>query len=117
MKPTLVVMAAGMASRYGGLQQTEPVGSSGELIIEYSIFGALRAGFGKVVLVIRRDIEKAFRAVIGDALADRIIIDYAWQELDRLPGVLSPCSRLKTMGHGTGRTRLRIGRWRAVRDC
>jgi hypothetical protein len=101
MNPTLLVMAAGAASRYGGLKQTEPVGPAGETIVDYSIFDALRAGFGKVVFVIRRDIEPAFRTAIGDAVADRVEVHYAWQELDILPpGFLLPAERVKPWGTG-----------------
>ena len=63
--PTLLVLAAGMGSRYGGLKQIEPVGPSGEAIIDYSVFDAIRAGFGKLVFVIRKDIEPAFREFVG----------------------------------------------------
>ena len=66
--PTLLVLAAGMGSRYGGLKQIDPVGPAGETIIDYSIFDALRAGFGKLVFVIRKDIEEAFREIVGRAL-------------------------------------------------
>ena len=65
MKPTLVVLAAGMGSRYGGLKQVDPVGPSGEAILDYSVFDAIRGGFGKVVFIIRKDIEEAFRKQIG----------------------------------------------------
>ena len=64
-KPTLLVMAAGMGSRYGGLKQIDPVGPSGETLMDYSIFDAIRAGFAKVVYVIRKDIEAAFKETIG----------------------------------------------------
>jgi NDP-sugar pyrophosphorylase family protein len=80
MNPTLVVMAAGMASRYGGLKQVEAVGPAGETIIDYSIFDARRAGFGKVVFVIRREIEDVFKRTIGDRFASRIDVAYAFQE-------------------------------------
>ena len=63
--PTLLVLAAGMGGRYGGLKQIEPVGPSGEAIIDYSVFDALRAGFGKLVFVIRKDIEQAFKEFVG----------------------------------------------------
>ena len=65
MKPTLLILAAGMGSRYGGLKQLDPVGPNGETIIDYSIFDAVRAGFGRLVFVIRRDIQAAFREIIG----------------------------------------------------
>ena len=94
-------MAAGAASRYGGLKQTEPVGPSGETIIDYSIFDALRARFGRVVFVIRREIEAAFKEAIGDAVAGRVDVQYAWQELTALPpGFSLPASRVKPWGTG-----------------
>ena len=68
-KPVLVVMAAGMGSRYGGLKQLDPVGNNGQLIIDYSIYDARRAGFETVVFVIKRELEDAFKAAIGDRLA------------------------------------------------
>jgi hypothetical protein len=99
MKPTLVVMAAGMGSRYGGLKQIDPMGPSGETILDYSVFDALRAGFGKVVFIIRPDFEEAFRAGVGAKFADRITVDYAFQTLDRLPAGFSvPEGREKPWG-------------------
>jgi UTP-glucose-1-phosphate uridylyltransferase len=76
----LVILAAGMGSRFGGLKQVQPVGPAGELIIEYSVFDALRAGFGRLVLVIRRDIEADFRATIGRRLEARLEVEYVHQE-------------------------------------
>ena len=70
--PTLIIMAAGIGSRYGGLKQVDPIGPNGEIIIDYSIFDALRAGFGKVVFVIRKDIEEAFREKIGSKIDQRV---------------------------------------------
>ena len=78
MKPTLVILAAGMGSRYGSLKQVDPVGPSGETILEYSVFDAIRAGFGKVVFVIRRDIEKDFKEIFIDKLKKHIEIDYVF---------------------------------------
>ena len=86
----LVILAAGMGSRFGGLKQVEPVGPAGELIIEYSIFDALRAGFDRLVLVIRKDIEADFRATIGRRLEKRLDVQYVFQELDALPLGISP---------------------------
>jgi CTP:molybdopterin cytidylyltransferase MocA len=86
MKPTLMVLAAGMGSRYGGLKQLDKVGPSGETIIDYSIYDAIRAGFGKIVFVIRRDIEQPFREAFIDRLKNHIEIDYVFQELTNLPG-------------------------------
>lgn len=84
--PTLLVLAAGMGSRYGGLKQLEPMGPHGETLLDYSVHDALRAGFGKVVFVIRRDIEDPFRKTVGKRYQDRIEIDYAFQDLHDLPG-------------------------------
>jgi UTP-glucose-1-phosphate uridylyltransferase len=83
--PTLLVLAAGMGSRYGGLKQIEPVGPSGEAIIDYSVFDALRAGFGKLVFVIRKDIEQAFKEFVGARFEKQIPVEYVYQELDKLP--------------------------------
>lgn len=99
MKPTLVVLAAGMGSRYGGLKQIDEFGPSGEAIIEYSIFDAIRAGFGKVVFIIRKTIEKDFKAFIGNKFEGKIDIAYAYQELDHLPeGFTAPEGREKPWG-------------------
>ncbi len=91
-KPThdLVVLAAGMGSRFGGLKQVQPVGPAGELIIEYSVFDALRAGFNRVVLVIRKDIEAEFRATIGRRLESRVEVAYVFQEADDMPAGSNP---------------------------
>lgn len=85
MKPTLIVLAAGMGSRYGGLKQIDPVGPNGEIMLDYSIFDALRGGFDRVVFVIRKDIEEAFRASVGAKWEKRVRIDYAFQRLEDLP--------------------------------
>ena len=99
MKPTLLVLAAGMGSRYGGNKQLDQVGPSGETIIDYSIYDAKRAGFGKVVFVIRRDIEEQFRETFVRRLRDVIEIDYVFQELDNLPaGHKVPEGRQKPWG-------------------
>ncbi|NRB62204.1 MAG: nucleotidyltransferase [Saprospiraceae bacterium] len=82
MKPTLLILAAGMGSRYGGLKQIDPLGPNGEALIEYSIYDAIRAGFGKVVFVIRQNIEDIFREKIGNQFSDQIEVRYAFQELD-----------------------------------
>lgn len=98
-QPTLLVLAAGMGSRYGGLKQIDPMGPSGETILDYSVYDAVRSGFGKVVFVIREDFEKAFRESIGARFADRIEVDYAFQRLDDLPeGFLVPETRKKPWG-------------------
>lgn len=92
-------MAAGMGSRYGGLKQIDPVGPAGETIIDYSIYDALRAGFGKLVFVIRKDIEQAFKETVGVRFEKRIPVEYAFQELDNLPAGFSiPAGRTKPWG-------------------
>lgn len=101
MKPTLVVMAAGVGSRYGGLKQIEPVGPSGEIIVDYSVYDAIRGGFGKVVFIIRRDIEKDFKAAIGSHFEGRVPVEYVYQELADLPAGFSvPAGRQKPWGTG-----------------
>ena len=98
-KPVLVVMAAGMGSRYGGLKQLDPVGNHGQLIIDYSIYDARRAGFETVVFVIKRELEDAFKAAIGDRLSKVIDVRYAYQELSDLPeGYSVPEGRVKPWG-------------------
>ena len=97
--PTLLVMAAGMGSRFGGLKQIEPVGPSGETIIDYSIYDALRAGFGKLVFIVRKDIEAQFREVVGARFEKRVQVEYVHQELDKLPaGFTVPAGRTKPWG-------------------
>ena len=99
VEPTLLVLAAGMGSRYGGLKQIEPVGPSGETILEYSVFDALRSGFGKVVFLIRKDIEKEFREVVGAKFEAKANVGYAFQELGDLPeGFTVPDGRTKPWG-------------------
>ena len=98
-KPVLVVMAAGMGSRYGGLKQIDPVGNHGQLIIDYSIYDAKRAGFETVVFVIKHEIEDTFKAAIGDRLSKVIDVKYAFQELTDLPeGDSVPEGRVKPFG-------------------
>ncbi len=98
-KPILVVMAAGMGSRYGGLKQIDPVGSHGQLIIDYSIFDARRAGFETVVFIIKREIEADFKAAIGDRLSNIMDVRYAYQQLEDLPaGYTVPEGRTKPWG-------------------
>jgi len=99
VKPTLLVLAAGMGSRYGGLKQIDPVGPSGETIIDYSVFDALRAGFGQLVFVIRRDLEQQFKELVGARFEQRLPVDYVFQELDNLPvGFTVPAGRTKPWG-------------------
>ncbi len=101
MKPALIIMAAGMGSRYGGLKQMDPVGPHGECLLEYSIYDAIRAGFGKVVFVIRRDFEAEFKEQIGRRFEDKIAVQYAFQSLDNLPkGFSIPEGRTKPWGTG-----------------
>lgn len=98
-KPVLVVMAAGMGSRYGGLKQIDPVGNHGQLIIDYSIYDAKRAGFETVVFIIKHEIEDAFKEAIGDRIAKVINVKYAYQELNDLPeGYSVPDGRSKPWG-------------------
>jgi UTP-glucose-1-phosphate uridylyltransferase len=92
-------MAAGMGSRYGGLKQIEAVGPSGETIIDYSIYDALRAGFGKLVFIIRKDIEEPFKQVVGARFEKRVAVEYVFQELDKIPaGFKVPAGRTKPWG-------------------
>lgn len=85
MKPTLIVLAAGMGSRYGGLKQLDRLGPSGETIMDYSVFDAIRAGFGKVVFVIRKSFEDDFRDIFVNKLKDKIEVELVFQELDNVP--------------------------------
>ena len=99
MKPTLLIMAAGMGSRYGGLKQIDPVGPNGETIIDYSIYDALRAGFGKLVFVIRKEIEQQFKEIVGRRFEKRAAVEYVLQELEMLPAGFSvPAGRTKPWG-------------------
>jgi len=99
MKPTLLVLAAGMGSRYGGLKQMDPMGPNGETVLDYSVYDAIRAGFGRVVFIIREDFAEAFKSGVGARFADRIQVDYAFQKLDDLPGGFSiPEGRTKPWG-------------------
>ena len=85
MEKTLVIMAAGMGSRFGGLKQIEPVGPNGEFIIDYSVYDAKRAGFEKVVFVIKKELEEVFKETIGKRLEDKINVAYAFQEIADIP--------------------------------
>ena len=101
-KPVLVVMAAGMGSRYGGLKQIDPVGSHGEVILDYSLYDAWRAGFGSAVIIIKKAIEKDFMETVGARLAHcPMEIRYAYQELSKVPaGFAVPAERAKPWGTG-----------------
>ena len=93
-KITLLVLAAGMGSRFGGLKQLTPFGPGGETLMDYSVYDAVRAGFDRIVFVIRRDFEAVFREQVGSRYAGKIEIDYAFQSLDDLPGgKLPPAGR------------------------
>ena len=85
MKPTLFVLAAGMGSRYGGLKQLDGLGPNGETIMDYSVFDAVRAGFGKIVFVIRKDFEEDFRNIVLAKYQDRIPCDVCFQSVDAVP--------------------------------
>jgi NDP-sugar pyrophosphorylase family protein len=97
--PTLLILAAGIGSRYGGLKQIDPVGPSGATILDYSIYDAIRAGFGKVVFVIRKDIEQKFKETVGVRFQRLIEVEYVFQERDKLPpGFSVPAGRTKPWG-------------------
>lgn len=96
---TLVVMAAGMGSRFGGLKQMEPVGPNGEVILDFSAYDAIKAGFTKIVFVIKHEIEADFKAIVGNHIAEKIKVEYAFQEVNDLPeGFTCPAERTKPWG-------------------
>ncbi len=98
---TLVIMAAGLGSRYGGIKQLEPVGPSGEIIMDYSIYDAIEAGFNKVIFIIRRDLENDFKEIIGNRISEKVEVEYVYQDLDYLPaGFKLPDGRTKPWGTG-----------------
>ena len=100
-KTTLVIMAAGMGSRFGGIKQLEPVGPSGEIILDYSVYDAIEAGFQKVVFIIRKDIEEDFKRIIGNRMEKQIEVEYVIQDIDDLPeGYVKPEGRTKPWGTG-----------------
>ena len=100
-KPVLVIMAAGMGSRYGGLKQIDPIDGDGHIIMDFSVYDAVRAGFEKVIFIIKRENEQAFREAIGDRLSRFIQVSYVFQELDNIPeGFTVPEGRVKPWGTG-----------------
>ena len=100
-KPVLVVMAAGMGSRYGGMKQIDPVGPNGQVIVDYSLYDARRAGFETVIFVIKHEIEDAFKAAIGDRVSKAMNVKYAFQQLEELPA--GPCQALGHLPRRAGR--------------
>lgn len=101
MAPTLLVLAAGMGSRYGGLKQIDPVGPSGETVLDYAVYDAIRAGFGRVVFVIRREFKSEFRSGVTEKYAGKIEVDFAFQSVGDLPsGSVQPTEREKPWGTG-----------------
>jgi choline kinase len=101
MQPTLLILAAGIGSRFGGLKQAEGVGPSGEAILDYSIYDAIRAGFKKVVFIIRQDILEDMQRIFFDKWKDKIEVDYVFQEVSNLPGGYKPpVTRTKPWGTG-----------------
>ncbi|MGL6202524.1 MAG: nucleotidyltransferase family protein [Lachnospiraceae bacterium] len=102
-KATLVVMAAGIGSRFGGgIKQLEPIGPNGELIIDYSVYDAVNAGFDKVVFVIRKDLEQDFKEIIGDRVEQKVEVEYAYQEIEDVPEKYQAKSRIRKKPWGTG---------------
>jgi len=101
MKPTLVILAAGIGSRYGGIKQLDKIGPHGETIIDYSIYDAVHSGFGKIIFIIKESIEQDFKEVFIEKLQDQVEIDYVFQELWMVPeGFLVPDNRQKPWGTG-----------------
>ncbi len=99
MNTTLLIMAAGLGSRYGGNKQIDRIGPNGEILMEYSIHDAVAAGFDKVVFVIRRSMDSLFREMIGDKISKKVHVEYAYQEYDSLPGGFqAPADRTKPYG-------------------
>lgn len=100
-KPVLVVMAAGMGSRYGGLKQIDPIDKDGDIIIDFSIYDAIQAGFEKIVFIIKKENEADFRAAIGDRMSKHIQVEFVFQDLHNLPeGFTVPEGRVKPWGTG-----------------
>ena len=101
MQKTLVVMAAGMGSRFGGLKQIEPVGPNGEFIIDYSAYDAKRAGYDKIVFVIKKEIEEVFKETIGKRLEGKIKVEYAFQEIMDVPNGMENIAEKREKPWGT----------------
>lgn len=100
-KPALVIMAAGMGSRYGGLKQLDSIDDQGHIIIDFSIYDAIRAGFEKIVFIIKKEIEKDFKEIVGDRISKIVDVEYVYQEVDKLPeGFSVPDERKKPWGTG-----------------
>lgn len=98
-KPTLVILAAGMGSRYGGLKQIDPIDQEGHKIIDFSIYDAIRAGFGKVVFIIKKENEADFRSCIGDAVSTKVPVEYVFQDMTKIPAWATvPEGRVKPFG-------------------
>ena len=98
---TLVVMAAGMGSRFGGLKQLEPIGPGGEVILDFSVYDAIKAGFNKVVFIIRKDIESDFKELVGTRIEKKIATEYVIQDMNNIPeGFVAPEDRTKPWGTG-----------------
>lgn len=101
MKKTLVVLAAGIGSRYGGLKQMDPIGPSGEFIVDYSVYDAIKAGFNHIVFVLRKEIEGVFNQTIGDRISSHVSVEYVFQEMFNIPeGYFLPVDRKKPWGTG-----------------
>ena len=99
MNTELLIMAAGMGSRFGGLKQIEPIGPNGEIILDFSIYDAVEAGFNKAIFIIKKEIEKEFRQVVGKRIEKMMDVEYAFQEIDKLPeGYEVPSDRVKPWG-------------------
>ena len=100
-KPSLVILAAGVGSRYGGLKQVDPVGPAGEFILDYSVYDAIRSGFGRIVFVVSSELEDAFRERYQDTAGQHVQLEYVVQKLTDVPeGVVVPCTRTKPWGTG-----------------
>ena len=98
-KPVLIIMAAGMGSRYGGLKQIDPVDKEGHIIMDFSIYDAVKAGFEKVIFIIKKENEKDFRESIGNRMEQRLQVEYVFQDIDNLPeGFCVPEGRVKPWG-------------------